>query len=332
MKKLSSIGVLLCITVFVGFSLLNCGGEELKNFYSIEKLGGWFEDCDRCTSINGIAVQGDYVFASDYYAGLQVFDVSDPASPQKVGQVEFEEGTDIAIVGDYAYVTSSGDNGLMAFDISDPANPSQVGATEDTNFDGLSIDINNNHAYIAGNYKGFFIVDISDPTNLKVINETDTDGTVKVVQFSDNKLYCVDYDEGLLVYDVSNPVTPNLLGSLAVENADVGAVRDTTVYFDWWDERGYKVIDASNPADLKVLKEVKPDYGNTFGLTYSGGYLFFACDFYGFYIVDVRNLEQIQEVKHIDEGDHNSQAVVIDGDTMYLADGRFGLKIYTLQW
>jgi len=91
----------------------------------------------------GVFVQGSHAYVASMDAnGLSVIDVSDPSSPVEVGAVTDSEyggsastlewPIDVFVAGDYAYVSSYGDEGLSVVDVSDPSSPVEVGYVTDT--------------------------------------------------------------------------------------------------------------------------------------------------------------------------------------------------------
>ncbi len=55
---------------------------------------------------SGVAVSGNYAYVADWYS-LEVIDVSNPASPQRVGGCKNDPGGEamgVALSGNYAYV------------------------------------------------------------------------------------------------------------------------------------------------------------------------------------------------------------------------------------
>ena len=66
-------------------------------------------------------------FVADGSGGLQVVDISDPASPGIVGSVNpAGSQMDVAVQGDFAYLASD-DWGLQVVDVSNPALPVERG-------------------------------------------------------------------------------------------------------------------------------------------------------------------------------------------------------------
>jgi Ca2+-binding RTX toxin-like protein len=71
-----------------------------------------------------VQVVGNYAYVADYYSGLQIIDISNPAAPTLKGNYDTSGGAlDVQVVGNYAYVADGGD-GLQILDVSDFTNPS----------------------------------------------------------------------------------------------------------------------------------------------------------------------------------------------------------------
>ncbi|MFM9161391.1 MAG: hypothetical protein ACKOPK_26675, partial [Dolichospermum sp.] len=75
---------------------------------------------------NDVQVVGNYAYVDDHDSGLQIIDISNPATPTLKGNYD-TSGWDrgVLVVGNYAYVTNYGlqlriqiDSGLQIIDIS----------------------------------------------------------------------------------------------------------------------------------------------------------------------------------------------------------------------
>ena len=201
----------------------------------------------------GIKIWGTYAYTANGSSGLITVDVLDPEDLIVAGSCgERQWGTDVAILGDYAYVTGSNDP-LKIIDISQNNNPQLVGEFEEfyyyysivtkwtdqvyavgpygiTSIDvsdpvnpilldtlclaGNSYDIClwGNKGYIAASSMGLFIVDISDPDSLFVVGHYDTPGYARSLDVCGSYVYIADADSGLRIIDVSDPTAPSEVG------------------------------------------------------------------------------------------------------------------------
>lgn len=195
-------------------------------------------------SIYGLAVQGDYAFATIYdyitcsagcspgpsviddWDELAVYDVSDPKSPQLVARTWTGiQPNDILINGNYAYVISSvGINSgedLGVYDISNPLTPTLVGAA-DFDHSGMALGIQGQYLYVVGGNAGqdMSIYSIADPVNPVRVGGYDFGTSIgtgygsDIVLKGDYAYVAVDYIGGisarrLETFNISNPGFPS---------------------------------------------------------------------------------------------------------------------------
>ena len=88
----------------------------------------WVGSVETPDDAQGVAVSGSYAYVADYYSGLQVVDITTPASPVIVGSVDTpDRANDVSVSGGYAYVADWA-SGLQVIDITTPASPVIVGS------------------------------------------------------------------------------------------------------------------------------------------------------------------------------------------------------------
>jgi hypothetical protein len=108
---------------------------------------------------------------------LEVIDVSDAASPRRIGAYETGKGAwSVAVSGSFAYVVgiyradqATGPRPSYSFevvDVSDPGNPRRVSGWEERGFI-HSVSVSGGFAYLADFDGGLHVIDISDPANPK---------------------------------------------------------------------------------------------------------------------------------------------------------------------
>lgn len=73
----------------------------------------------------GVDALGNYLYVANY-TGLEIYDASNPASPQRIGFLSRANGLNrVKVAGSYAYARS--DNQLLILDVRNPASPRLVG-------------------------------------------------------------------------------------------------------------------------------------------------------------------------------------------------------------
>jgi hypothetical protein len=90
-----------------------------------------------------IYIYGNYLFVSEYYKGVHIYDNTDPQDPKNIGFIRIPGCLDIAVKDNTLYADNSTD--LVAIDLSDPKNPKVAKRVEKvlpepTPPDGLSLD------------------------------------------------------------------------------------------------------------------------------------------------------------------------------------------------
>ncbi|MGA1842538.1 MAG: LVIVD repeat-containing protein [bacterium] len=228
-----------------------------------------------------MVVRDSYAYIADPYSGLVIFDVSNSSSPVRAARLNLN-GTveDIAVQGDYAYLTFEDDDypiecGIHVCDISDPEDPYLVdrfvagtGLDSDIQASGgrMRIWMNEDYAYLAKE-SAIIIVDVSDPENPSrkeiwhlpgmppyshVPSTEDLTGSGEYIYVTGD----VDNQEDLLfVVNISDPLDPDLLGDVSIYRPNGVAVQGD--YACIVGLNGFQIIDISDPDDPSVVGKVE---------------------------------------------------------------------------
>jgi len=122
----------------------------------------WLSRADTPGYAHTVAISGAYAYVADHEGGLQIVDISDPASPQLASGLITPGGAlGVAIRGTHALVA---DNlfGTQIIDITSPEKP-QIVAGLDTPGEVLGVAVAGRHAHIADCEARLRVVDISNP-------------------------------------------------------------------------------------------------------------------------------------------------------------------------
>ena len=200
-------------------------------------------------TLRGIGISGTNAYLAADDGGILAIDISDPASPQIIGQtMTANDARDITVVEGRAYISTL--CGMEIYRIVDPQGLIQIGNYEQ--FGVYSIEIIDNfaylttdnvhiiniddpgnpicesvittrgsavgvtltakHAFIAEGYNGVCVIDISKKTDPQEVGYWDTGGYVTAIDVVGQYAYVADALDGLRVIDVSDPYTPCLVG------------------------------------------------------------------------------------------------------------------------
>ena len=178
-------------------------------------------------SAGGRLVDGYFYISDD--RGLTIYDVSEPAAPQRAGFAPVPQGAyyveedldtngTIALIGSYGDLSPADDgplNRLIVVDVSDKASPSVIGELEGVDSHTVSCVLDCTYAYNSNGQ----VIDLTDPTAPVLAGNwalADGDGGVRsahdVTEVAPGIV--VTSSNPLLVLDATDdPVNPRLLGT-----------------------------------------------------------------------------------------------------------------------
>lgn len=231
-----------------------------------------------------ITMEGQYVYMTNMppgpdlglnVIGLHIIDVSDPHHPAEVGFWNgIWEGHGVKVVNHIAYLAE--EDGLMIVDVTTPSNPQFLAS-----WDGYicDVEVNGNLAFLGLCWAGMQILDVSNPAQPVLMSSLLSGEDVESITVSGNQAYVSGHfsaSQNLLIYDISDPETPLMLGSIGTpsDHADKAAVIGTTVYVAD-SSRGLDVIDAADPAHPALVEQVRTP-GYTWGVAAANGHLYLA--------------------------------------------------------
>ena len=134
-------------------------------------------------------------------------------------------------------------------------------------------------------------------------------------------------DNGLAVIDVSNPVSPALMGGVPTADYAWGDVAAAGNYaYVAVKESGLHVVDVSNPGSPVVVGEVDTP-GNPLGVAVLGSYAYVAANESGLHVIDVSNPASPTIVGTVDTPVYAGGGVAVSGSHVYIAAGVSGLQV-----
>ncbi|MGA1826010.1 MAG: VWA domain-containing protein [bacterium] len=198
---------------------------------------------------------------------------------------------------------------------------------EDGNANSYSVAVEGNVAYVADDYYGLIIIDISTPSAPKLITKFETRGRAHGVAIKGNYAYVTDYSfgNGLQVIDISNPKAPVAVADLGGIGKTNGIVIDGDYAYIAALASGLKIIDISNPGEPELAASYDT-IGAAQKVSVKGAYAYVAADTAGLQIIDISDPSAPKLVGSYDTSG-NTYDVCISGDYAYLADGPSGLYI-----
>ena len=196
---------------------------------------GEFEFSGMEIAQRGVTAQGNLVFVTDPTYGLTLVDVSNPASPARVGHYQTplpDVLIKVQVAGNYAYVAGR-NSGFRVVDVSDPNAPREVyfddSRKNDYTQSPTGLVIEGKYAYISDANYPFHIYDVSNPQKPielgAVFDSHEPDGAFDIVLYGNvaylsgsGSKHAFYPGEGLWVIDVSNPSQPKAAGFIDLPN------------------------------------------------------------------------------------------------------------------
>ena len=228
----------------------------------------------------------------------------------------------VAVQGNYAYVGEG--PRLTILNVSNPASPIVVGKTPPLPGLVQAVAVAEGYAYVADDYAGLRVVDVSDLTNRMEVGYNMRWGCAWDVSVVGDYAYLADGGVGLRVIDVSIPSNPTEVGAYNTpEYARGVAVAEGYAYVADGDG-GLRVVDVSIPSNPTEVGFYDTP-GHAWNVVVVGGYAYVADGRGELRVVDVSTPANPTEVGSCDTLWY-VEAIAIVGDYAYIAD-HDGVKV-----
>jgi len=314
----------------------------------------------------GVCVIEDTAYVADRYAGLLIASIEDPTVPEVLGSIGIEDAaTDVAVEGDYAYVADSG-GAVRVISVAYPAEPVQVGGCVGLGYlkaimvqdkyayacseaDGWHIlsladpvnpellatlpmpypadtHIVGDWAFVSTYWQSLYVLGIANRARPLIYTEIRYgSGSPSIAVFAD-RLYAASDKKGLLVFDVSDPEMPLLLGQYdtAVYGQAVAAVDTFAYLIDSTD--GLHILSVDDPSQPAEVGSFSCTGVN--GLTVEGTTAY-LCGSNDFVIVNAADPSAPRELGRVDLPGYAEDAA-IDGAYAYVVCPYEGLQVVSI--
>jgi hypothetical protein len=285
--------------------------------------------------------------------GFTLFDISAPGNPSNLGTFDTPDEVDscsnsVAVSGDYVFI-ANGQDGLRIMDVSNPSIPRVESLCAE--FNAKSLVLSGRYAICIGKSMGekrLYIADISSPSDPFLVSSLDLPCVGPPCDQYDHIDLSVQGDYAaisgtkwnsssdfatLVIVDISDPLTPGVLGSYVcpVASSNFGgialsgnyaylAVSDHSIE----DDRrvGLRIIDISDPAHpVEISHYISNVSGSAKDLIIRGNYAYLTED--RLTIVDIANPLNPFEVASVDLGFVEAgYQLAISGDYAYMGNLR----------
>ncbi len=251
-------------------------------------------------TIIDLAIKNNYGYVITS-SNLQIIDLTDVSKPVRLGQLN-KYGEEIVVKDNYAFLASYY-NGVRAIDISNPYNPTLVDSIlAHYAIETLSIAIEGNLLFSSNNEGFVYVVDISDPNNLKEVSHIDTDNKdLKKLFISDNYLFALSTynleEKRIVLFDISNPNHIKEITSYETKGINIRGITIKN-HFALISEgnNGLRIVDISDPTSpipYGLYKQVGVRFNR---LIINGNYAYNVSGMDSIDIFEISNLPKIEKV------------------------------------
>jgi len=199
---------------------------------------------------NSVVVDEARVYLTDWYFGLLALDVSSPAAPTVVGDIELSTPRTVEVASGVAYV-ATGEAGLAVVSIAEDGQLEQVNAYLP---DSLVLDVSvlSDLLLVVDWSSGLHILDIGDPANPSPLSFVDITYPSLVVGDAGRAFVYGDGSK-ILILDMTDPVHPSVVGSFQDSEAVTSLSVSEKLLYATTDNSGLRVFDVQNASAVEFL-------------------------------------------------------------------------------
>lgn len=191
------------------------------------------------------------------------------------------------------------------------------------------------YAYIVTGLGGFYVVDISIPTGLRILAHIEVDGFLSDVVLHDK--YAViagsPYWDGdrwtesyLIIIDISQPGVPQVVADIAIPGWVNRMVLAENRVFIAAGDAGVQIVDVSKPS-TPVLAGAFPTSGYAVDVERQASHLYVANHTTGIQVVDISDPARPLDSGYEDSVFGTSKSLEIAEDRLYVTNAQVGLRI-----
>ncbi|MBO4340369.1 MAG: hypothetical protein J5835_02930 [Bacteroidales bacterium] len=165
-------------------------------------------------------------------------------------------------------------NVIFTADVSDPMNPKKL---SETLLYGQTrqITVQNGYLYAACRESGAWVVDVHDPTDIKVVTRFDTVELATGMEVAGDVMFLGTRQNGVEFVDISDPTNPTHIRMEKTHESQSVTYRDGILYSGEWGAHCITVFDSRDMENVKKIREVNL-MGHGDGVWTLGNYLYAA--------------------------------------------------------
>jgi|GEM_PF-969576 len=280
-----------------------------------------------------VSVSGTYVYSAYNEAGFRVIDISNPANPVKVGEVNTAgQAASLDVSGTTAFLGEWGTSpGLRVINISSPEQPVMSGSVS-SSWGLVDIAYQSGYVYAAGQDHGFKVFDVrnSQPAEVDSLDTNPPNG----VDVENQYAYLATFDMAamkgkVVVINIANPANVLAMTSFQTRGMALDIVVSNNLAYVADGASGLSIYDVASPTSPK-LKGYFSTTGSARNVFLHQNTAYVAVSKKGLWVLDVSDPSSPVELGHYDSTGDNFW-VSADSSHAAVADGSAGVYILDVQ-
>ncbi|MFW9923227.1 MAG: hypothetical protein ACFFDW_08085 [Candidatus Thorarchaeota archaeon] len=274
-----------------------------------------------------IQIDGDLAYLTVNNYGFIIANISDTSNITIIGEYQTSAWVGFFLVdGDYVYITTIEDSpDLIILDIHNKANPVLLYSftNDPPAVTSINIALYGKYLYFTTYTLGLFVFDITNKTNPDLVLTYNDIPRLNDIFIIDHYALVTEFDENkLFVLDLSNPVEPMIVTSLAINSRIMNSViNGNYMYLSTND--GLRIVDISDITHPSIIGTLLISSGGGF-LTFDDNFLFVCKGDEGLDIIDVTTKSNPQIIATYNELGMLVKAAIKD-NIAYITNALSGL-------
>ncbi len=192
-------------------SPIGIGFFNFNESQQIDLLSEFFTD-----KAKDVYIHGNYVYVANGFSGLRIIDITNSGNPIIVSDcLSGHCVVELLVENNYVYVRTI--YGFIILDISIPEDPVELGGYKFSNSAGIepayAIGKHGNYVYLGGDwFPEIYVFDVANPNNPVNSGQFSVNDWSSDLRVFDNHLYVAGYWGGMQIFDLTNPVYPQMVG------------------------------------------------------------------------------------------------------------------------
>lgn len=236
-----------------------------------------------------VIIDENIAYVTNWNYGFEIINITDLENPEQLSRFSGIAFNTFDIENDCAFIDSEG---LLILNISDPKNPKEIHhyyACGNTSAVYVEENLVYLGTYIYGSFYGFTIVDVTDKMDPQILGHYNTTDIVAGIRVSGDVALAANWEDGLLIFNVSNPENPVVLSSYYDGGgSEIAYFVDGYAFVADYDN-GLEILDINDPENPFEVGQFF-DGGGAYGIAFQNNLAFIADDSDGLEILEITGL------------------------------------------